>query len=287
VSSAAVELASQVFGKFRDHVALILGAGETSELTATHLRGRGIGHILVANRTEAAAEQLAACVGGHPVAFAGLEEHLARADIVISSTSAPGFVVTRESVARAMRRRRHRPLFFVDIAVPRDIDPEVGRIDDVFLYDLDDLREVVEQNRGEREREAALAEAVVQDELAKVNGWLRTLDVVPTIAMLRESVEGIRDAEFARLGKHLAGLSDEQRAGVELLTNSIVNKILHVPTVRMKEVAGRQECYLYVDALRTLFGLNGAGTAGDEEGQEPGTDAEDFGREPDRDGDHE
>jgi glutamyl-tRNA reductase len=255
VSSAAVELARQVFGKLQNRRALILGAGETSELTATHLRGHGVDKLLVSNRTFAAAEELAARVGGRAVPWEALEEHLAAADIVISSTSAPHHVLTREHVERAMKRRKHRPIFFIDIAVPRDLDPEIDRIDNAYLYDIDDLQQVVEQNRGVREREAALAEEIVEDELGKVNGWLRTLDVVPTIAMLRDAVEGIKASEMERLGAKLADLTDEQRANVELLTNSIVNKILHLPTVRMKEVAGRDECYLYVDAVRDLFGL--------------------------------
>lgn len=277
VSSAAVELARQVFGKLQNRCALILGAGETSELTATHLRGHGVDKLLVSNRTFAAAEELAARVGGRAVPWEALEEHLAAADIVISSTSAPHHVLTREHVERAMKRRKHRPIFFIDIAVPRDLDPEIDRIDNAYLYDIDDLQQVVEQNRGVREREAALAEEIVEDELGKVNGWLRTLDVVPTIAMLREAVEGIKASEMERLAAKLADLTDEQRANVELLTNSIVNKILHLPTVRMKEVAGRDECYLYVDAVRDLFGLEsgeiddglGAAAAEAEEGAGP------------------
>jgi glutamyl-tRNA reductase len=258
VSSAAVELAKQVFGKLQHRQALILGAGEMSELTATHLRGNGIAKLLVSNRTKAAAEELAARVGGDAVAWEDLEDHLAVADIVISSTSAPHFVLTREHVERAMKRRKHRPIFFIDIAVPRDLDPEINRIDNAYLYDIDDLQQVVEQNRGEREREATLAEAIVAEELGNVTAWLRTLEVVPTIATLREAIESIKTGEMARLSNRLADLTDEQRANVEMLANSIVNKILHLPTVRMKEVAGRDECYLYVDAVRDLFGLDGS-----------------------------
>jgi glutamyl-tRNA reductase len=260
VSSAAVELAEQVFGRLKDHPVLIVGAGETGELTATHLRAHGVQRILVSNRTFAAAEDMARRVGGRAVPFEDLEGHLAAADIVISSTSAPHYVVTRERVERAMRKRRGRPLFFIDIAVPRDLEPAIGQLDGAFLYDIDDLEQVVARNRAEREREAAKAsEVIVAEELEEVNGWLRTLDVVPTIATLREAVEQIRASELQRLGGRLADLDDDQRAQVELLTSSIVNKILHLPTVTMKEVAGRDECYLYVDAVRTLFGLNGNG----------------------------
>lgn len=264
VSSAAVGLAQQVFGDLRDRSVLIIGAGETSELTATHLKANGIERILVANRTFAASTDLAARIGGEAVRFEDLEEHLVAADIVISSTSAPHYVVTRESVERAVKRRRHRPMFLIDIAVPRDLDPEIDRVRNAYLYDIDDLQQVVEHNRHEREREAQLAERIVEQELANVNDWLRGLEVVPTIATLREAVEEIRRGELARLGNRLSGLTDEQRAQVEMLTTSIVNKILHVPTVKMKEVAGRDQCYLYVDAVRTLFDLDGhAGDDGD------------------------
>ncbi|MCX6371911.1 MAG: glutamyl-tRNA reductase [Actinobacteria bacterium] len=257
VSSAAVELALQVFGKFRDHTVLIVGAGETSELTVTHLKAHGIKNILVTNRTLTAAEELAHRVGGRAVPFEDLEGHVAAADIVISSTSAPHYVITRERVERSLKRRRHRPIFFIDIAVPRDLDPEIDRVRNAYLYDIDDLQHVVEQNRGEREKEAHHAERIIEQELASVNNWLRSLEVVPTIATLRDAMEQIRRAELERLSGKLGDLSDEQRAQVDMLTASIVNKILHLPTVRMKEVAGSQECYLYVDAVRTLFDLRG------------------------------
>ncbi|MBN2203395.1 MAG: glutamyl-tRNA reductase [Thermoleophilia bacterium] len=275
VSSAAVDLAEQVFGRLDDTTALIIGAGETGELTATHLRTRGVHDILVTNRTFAAAHDMERRVGGRAVPFEDLEGHLAAADIVISSTSAPHFVVTRERVQRAARRRRGRPLFFIDIAVPRDLDPAIADLDGAFLYDIDDLEHVVARNRAEREKEAVKAEAIVTEELTQVDAWLRTLEVVPTIATLREAVEQIRESELRRLGSRLADLDADQRAQVELLTSSIVNKILHLPTVTMKEVAGRDECYLYVDAVRTLFGLNGNGSGvGPQQGEAARGEAE-------------
>ena len=263
VSSAAVELALQVFGKFKDHTVLIVGAGETSELTAVHLKAHGIERILVANRTFETSEKLAHSVGGRAVPFTELEQHLAAADIVISSTSAPDYVVTRDVVERALHHRRRRPIFFIDIAVPRDLDPEINRVKNAYLYDIDDLQHVVERNRHEREKDAQHAERIVDEELVSVNDWLRSLEVVPTIATLREAVEGIRKSELERLSNKLTGLTEEQRAQVDMLTASIVNKILHMPTVRMKEAAGRSECYLYVDAVRTLFDLSGGGSEED------------------------
>ena len=277
ISSAAVELALQVFGKFRDHTVLIVGAGETGELTATHLKAHGIEEILVTNRTLSAAEELARRVGGRAVPFEDLEGHLAAADIVISSTSAPGYVIGRDSVERALRRRHHRPVFFIDIAVPRDLDPEIGRVRNAYLYDIDDLQHVVAQNRHERDKEAARAERIVEQELANVNDWLRSLEVVPTIATLRESVEQIRRGELERLGGKISGLTDEQRAQVDMLTNSIVNKILHMPTVKMKEVAGRDQCYLYVDAVRTLFDLDGGEAAPEAPADPPAVEAPEAG----------
>jgi glutamyl-tRNA reductase len=199
--------------------------------------------------------ELAHRVGGEAVRFEDLETHLSKADIVISSTSAPHYVITRETVERAFKHRRHRPMFLIDIAVPRDLDPEINRVRDAYLYDIDDLQHVVEHNRHEREKDAEHAERIVEQELAGMNDWLRSLEVVPTIAMLREAVEDIRRSELDRLGNRLSDLTDEQRAQVEMLTASIVNKILHVPTVKMKEVAGQDQCYLYVDAVRTLFDL--------------------------------
>jgi len=263
VSSAAVELALQVFGKLKDRTALIIGAGETSELTATHLKAHGIERILVTTRTLTGAEDLARLVGGSAVAIQGLEEHLVEADIVISSTSAPHYIILREHVERALKRRRHRPIFFIDIAVPRDLDPEIDRVRNAYLYDIDDLQHVVDQSCHEREKEAFHAERIVAQELGSVNDWLRSLEVVPTIAMLRETVEQIRQSELERLGGKMSDLTDDQRAQVEMLTASIVNKILHVPTVKMKEVAGRDQCYLYVDAVRTLFDLDDEETTGE------------------------
>jgi glutamyl-tRNA reductase len=257
VSSAAVELARQVLGKLDDRTVLVIGAGETSELTARHLRAHGASRILVANRTLAAAEQLAAQCGGAAVAFEALDEHLREADIVISSTSSPGYVLDRARVAAALHRRRRGPVFMIDIAVPRDLDPEIEHVDDVFLYDIDDLKGVVERNRAEREREAERAERIVAEELAKMDEWLAGLEVVPTIALLRSAVDGIREGELQRLGARLDDLTPHQREQVELLTTSIVNKILHMPTVRMKELAGERDSYVYVDALRQLFGLDG------------------------------
>jgi glutamyl-tRNA reductase len=263
VSSAAVELARQVLGKLERHTVLVLGAGETSELTVRHLVSAGIGRILVASRTFETAAELAASCGGQAMPFEQLDELLVEADIVISSTGASDYVVDRKQMQAAMRRRKGRAAFLIDIAVPRDLDPQINRLDNVFLYDIDGLREVVEQNRAERQREAAHAERIVDHELGRMNEWLAGLEVVPTIAQLRSAVDGIRESELERLGGRLEDLTPEQRNQVEALTTGIVNKILHLPTVRMKEIAAERDAYVYVDVLRHLFGLNGAAGEGE------------------------
>jgi glutamyl-tRNA reductase len=262
VSSVAVDLARQVLGKLERRVVLVLGAGETSELTVKHLRAQGAGAVVVANRTLATAAELAGRCDGQAVCLDELDARLAAADIVISSTASPGFLIDRAHLAEVMRRRRRRPMFLIDIAVPRDIDPGVAHIAGCYLYDIDDLQGVVAVNRRQREREVAQAEDIVNEELARMNEWLAGLEVVPTIAQLRSAFNGIREAELARLGGKLAGLSPAQRDQVEQLTTAIVNKILHLPTVRMKELAAERDAYVYVDALRQLFDLDGASGAG-------------------------
>lgn len=259
ISSAAVELARQVFGKLDKHVVLILGAGEMSELTATHLVAQGIKKIFVSNRTHEAGQRLAERFGGCAVDWDGLEEHLAVADIVISSTAAPHHVVTRPQVERAMRVRKRKPLFFIDIAVPRDCDPEINRVDNAFLYDIDDLQGIVDRNKGEREKEASAAERIVDEEVGKVGKWLAGLEVVPTINLLRSEVEVIRAAEFERIARRLGDIDDDTLEKMRMLSTGLVNKILHEPTVRLKELAAEKDAYVYITALRRLFGLREGG----------------------------
>ena len=258
VSSAAVELARQVLGKLERCTVLVLGAGETSELTLRHLRAQGVERVLLASRTYETATELAERHGGRAAPFERLDDLLVEADIVISSTAAPDHVVTRERMERVMHRRKGRAAFLIDIAVPRDLDPRINRLGDVFLYDIDDLRDVVERGRVERDREAERAERIVEQELSRMNEWLAGLEVVPTIALLRSAVDDLRESELRRLASRLDDLTPAQREQVELLTTAIVNKILHLPTVRLKELAAEPDAYVYVEALRRLFGLNGA-----------------------------
>lgn len=255
VSYAAVELARKIFGDLRGHRALLVGAGKMAGLTARHLVDGGVREILVCNRTLSRAEEMAAEFGGRAVPMEDLEAHLAVADVVISSTGASGVVITREMVQRAMRARRSRPLFLVDIAVPPDVDPAAGGLDNVFLYNVDDLQAVVLANLEERAREAQKAERIVAEEAMRFQTWLRTLEAVPLIRSLREKAEEIRDAELRRLFNRLPALSERDREIITATTALIVNKILNDPTVRVKEFAGEKDADVYLRAFSRLFNL--------------------------------
>ena len=234
---------------------LVLGAGKMGELTAANLISRGAESIFVASRTPERARRLAERFGGTAAGIEAVERELGLADVVVASTSASGYVVTAEQVERALRTRRGRPLFFVDIAVPRDVDPAVNTLDGCYLYDIDDLERVVAESVAGRREEAARAETIVGSEAEAFHAWQLSLDVVPAIAMLRELGERIRMAELARAEHRLDGLSPSERKAVESLTTQIVAKLLHAPTVRLKEAAVAAEGVGYAEAVRHLFGL--------------------------------
>jgi glutamyl-tRNA reductase len=255
VSAAAAALAQQVFGELDGRRVLIVGAGEVGELAARNLASRGAEIAFVANRTPDRAAALAARLGSEPLALDRLGDELAGADVVVSSTSAPGFVITREQVESGIGRRRGAPLFLIDLAVPRDVEPSVAGLDGCFLYDIDDLEAVVAESLAGRRREAERAEMIVAAEAASFRDWLGSLDLVPAITSLREHAEAIRTAELAKAERRLGGLSESERRTVESLTSQIVNKLLHAPIVRAKEAAAR-EGVGYADALRHLFGLD-------------------------------
>jgi len=256
VSSVAVDLARDALGSLDGRAVLVIGAGATSELTVRQLCAEGVGEVVVANRTAAAAELLAARCGGLAAGLDELDERLLAADIVISSTASRGILVERERLAAIMARRPERPMLLIDIAVPRDLDPGIAGLAGCRLCDLDDLRDVVAANRHEREREIVRAERIVAQEVERMKQWLACLQVVPTIARLRGAVDAIREAELERLGGRLSDLTPQQRDEVDRLTGAIVNKILHVPTVRLKELAGELDAAVYVDALQRLFALD-------------------------------
>ncbi len=240
VSYVAVELARKIFGELRDKNVLLVGAGKMSELAAKHLVRTGARATVLGGRTFERASELAAALGGRAAPFESLRAELAVADIVISGTGAPGIVITQDDVeaARAARRGRHaRPLFLIDIAVPRDVDPGVSRIGGVFLYDLDDLKSVAEANLRERLKEASAAEAMVEREVREFLDWQRSREAVPLLVELRRKADEIRRAELEKARKRLGPLTPEQEEALEAATSAIVNKLLHSPTVHLKEAA--------------------------------------------------
>lgn len=256
VSYAAVELGRKIFGELRSRGVLVIGAGEMGELTAKTLVDIGVGSVMVANRTRERAQELADRVGGNVVDFGDLARMLSLADIVISSTGAPGFVITAQMVAQAMHVRRQRPLFLIDIAVPRDIDPAVQRLNNVFLYNVDDLAAVCEANMRERQKEIKRVDGIIDAEVKKFIAWWDALDVVPTITALRDKAESIRQAELDKAYRKLNNLSDNERDTINALTRAIVNKMLHQPTVRLKGRSDGTASRDYSRAVRELFDLD-------------------------------
>lgn len=256
VGFAAVELAKKIFGNLSGKTILLIGAGEMSELAARHLVRQGVERILVANRTYARAVEMADAFQGIPVRFDELDASLREADIIISSTGAPGHVLSAESVAAALRRRQNRLLFLIDVAVPRDIDPAAGEIENVYLYDIDDLQAIVDDNQAIRKREAIRAEAIVEEEVQRYIQWMDTLEVVPTIVSLRDRMEQIVQTELDRANAWMQRLEAEDRDRVQILLHAVVNKVLHEPVTHLKEESQEQGAMPYVAAVRRLFGLD-------------------------------
>jgi glutamyl-tRNA reductase len=250
VSSAAAALAQQVFGDLSGCRVLLVGAGEVSELAARALAARGATIAAVTSRTQANAEELADAFDARAVPFAGLGSELEHADVVVSSTSSPEPILSREQVPD----RKGRPLFVIDLAVPRDVDPSVAQLEDCYLYDIDDLQAVVRESLSGRRREAERAEAIVEHEAERFRDWQASLRVVPAIASLRERAESIRSGELAKAESRLEGLSESERRTVESITTQIVNKLLHVPIVRLKQAAAAEGSG-YVEVAKDLFGL--------------------------------
>jgi glutamyl-tRNA reductase len=250
VSSAAAALAGQVFGDLRGRAVVVIGAGKVGELAVRSLVARGAAIAFVANRTADRAHELAARFGGTPLSLERVGDALARADVVLSSTSAPGWTLTREVVERALPERRGRPLFLIDLAVPRDLDPRIHELDGCYLYDIDDLEAVVAETLAGRSREAKRAETIVAAEADRFRAWQASLNVVPAIASLRARAEEIRAAELDR-----AKLNDAERRAADSVTAAVLNKLLHLPTIRMKQAAAAADGVIYADAVRHLFGL--------------------------------
>jgi glutamyl-tRNA reductase len=256
ISSAAVELARKIFDDLAGRSVLIVGAGEMAELALRHLVDDGVRSIIVANRSYDRALSLAEQFQGRAVTFEAIHQQLVEADIVISSTSAPHVILKKEELQRILSARRHRPIFLIDIANPRDIDPACNELDNVYLYNIDDLHAVVAANLKEREREAERAEAIIQRELAVYLDWLKGLDVVPTIVSLRTRIEEIRRSELEKALGRLGELTPAQRDAVAQMTAAMVNKILHQPMTELRRRAAMQDGHLYSTVLRRLFGLD-------------------------------
>ena len=256
VSYAAVELAKKIFYDFKGKKVLLIGAGEMAELAARHLLSQGVSAVTVANRTFQKAVEVAGEFKGIPVSFEEIGAQLLEADIVISSTAAPGYVITHGQVKGSMKKRRNRPLFFIDIAVPRDVEPSVNDLENVYVYDIDDLKGIVHVNIGQRQEEAVKAERIVEEEVIRFERWLKTLEVVPTIVSLKEKAEAIRRAELKKSLSNLGELSAPQLKSLETLTVSITEKILNDPILFLKQKADRPLGKTYLDTARRLFCLD-------------------------------
>jgi glutamyl-tRNA reductase len=258
IASVAVELARKIFGSLEGKKVLLVGAGKMSEQAARHLMAQGAGSVLVANRTHERAEQLAQRFGGRAISFDDLYSNADQADIIITSTGSARPVFRREHAQHFLQQRRGRPMFFIDIAVPRDVDPEVNKLDGIFLYDIDDLQSVAGSHLKERSHEAELAEAMILAEVDKYQRRLHALNVAPEIVQLQQSAEQIRLGELRRLGGRLQGLTAEQQTAVDALTRGLVNKFLHRPVQAMKAAAGEGNSAA-VEAIREAFGTSASG----------------------------
>jgi glutamyl-tRNA reductase len=256
VSFAAVQLAQQIFGKLADKSVLILGAGDTAELTARHLTGGGVSSVFVVNRTFSRAQDLAREFEGEAVPYERLHDCLEKVDILISSTSAPHFVLRHDDARSIIKRRRNRPLFIIDIAVPRDIDPLVNEIDNIYLYDVDDLRHVADAGLERRKCAATDAERMVDAETDAFLSWCRSQEVAPVIVALREELHGLRQAELARFEGRLRGLDAAQQKLVVELTTTLINKVLHRPIRFLKRQAVSADDAGGVELVRRAFGLS-------------------------------
>lgn len=255
ISYVAVELAKKIFGELEGKTIMVIGAGEMSELAARYLISNGARNILVSNRTFEKAVELARELKASAIRFDSIEDEMMRTDIVISSTGAPAFIIKKDMVERVIRQRRNRPIFFIDIAVPRDIEPAVNEMENVYLYDIDDLQHVVDANVKERERESQKAVKIVEKEVGQFLNWLDGLEIVPTITALREKAEAIRQKELEEAFSKLGTVSDKERLVIDNLSSAIVKKLLHEPTINLKKQIESTDGHWYIKVVRHLFNL--------------------------------
>jgi glutamyl-tRNA reductase len=270
VAFAAVSLARQIFGDLGGQTAMLIGAGETIELAARHLYENGIGRMIVANRTLERAHGLASAFNGYAIALPEIPAHLEEADIVISSTASQEPILTRAEVKRVLKLRKHRPIFMVDIAVPRDIEAAVGQLDDVYLYTVDDLQEIIQENLQSRQAAAKQAEEIIDVQVSHFLGWLRSRDAVSTVCAYRSQAEGIRDEVLAKARRMLAQGKDPEDA-LQLLAHTLTNKLIHGPCVQMRQAAYMGQLDL-LDVARDLLNLDAvADSKAAEETESPST----------------
>lgn len=256
ISFAAVELAKRIFNDLSQQTVMIMGAGEMAELAAKHFIKNGVSKLWVTNRTFSNAVALAEQYQGSAIRFEQLSDYLESTDIIIGSTGANNFVIWQETVKQCIKRRKSNPLFFIDIAVPRDIDPRVNDLPNVYVYDIDDLQNVVDSNRQERQQQAQVAEQIIHEEVKKLQAWFKNLSVVPTIRALRETFEAVSTAELEKTFQKLHNLSPQQKQQVERLVHTLTNKLLHLPSHNLRKLSNREDGHLYLESLHQLFELS-------------------------------
>ncbi len=267
ISYAAVELARQIFGDLTGKTVMIIGASKMGELAAKHLKRNGVSSVLVTNRTFEKAVEVAKVFEGAAIPFEHFTDHIDHADIVISSTGAPHHVITKGMAERIIRHRKNKPVFLIDIAVPRDIDPDVNEIDNVFLYDIDDLQQVIDANLKERLKEAHRAEEIIDVEVRAFCSRMQSRDVVPTIVELRANIDKIRHDEIERYRRRLKDFTPEQLAILDQLTESLTNKFLHAPMTQLKLMAHDPNGAEFAETVRKLFNIKS--TSGENGNGEP------------------
>ena len=257
ISYAAIELGQKIFGSLEARHVLLIGAGEMAELAVDHLIRHKAGTIFVANRTLERGVALARRFKGQAVRLEEISETLNHVDIIISSTGAPGYLITREMVKQSMRTRRNRPLFFIDIAVPRDIDPDINRLTNSYVYDIDDLKSVIDHNINERQKEAIKGGRIVDEAVIAFQGWVISLDAVPTVVDLRHKFTSIAEKELSKTFQILKHLNDDDRLAVSRMVDAMINKLLHDPTLHLKGDGCHGDKTPNVDIARKLFNLDG------------------------------
>ncbi len=261
ISFAAVELAKKIFTDFSEKSFMLLGAGEMAELAAKHMMGSGVREVVVANRTFERGCELAEEFNGRAVKFEDFPQEMIHSDIIICSTGAPVYVLHKEEMQRIMKERKQRPVFVIDISVPRNVDPAINDLDNVYLYDVDDLQGVVDTNILERKKEAEKAENIVEDEIESFQKWMASLDSVPTVVALRNKAESIKKEELERLINKLPGLGEKEKKAIEYMASAITNKLIHPPTAALKEDTEDKD--ILIATIRKLYGINGEKGQGD------------------------